>query len=124
MGAKNCLNHPKVPAATTCTQCHKPICPSCTMVTPMGRFCSSECSIVNRETKTKMQPTGGSKSGGQGAKAAVLLLLVLILGLVSIHMFKGRNPTLNKIDVLGRVMGDKGVKPMTDSERQRQQQPQ
>lgn len=115
MGEKKCANHPKVAAAADCTQCRKPICPSCTMVTPMGRFCSSECSMVHRETKTKLRP--GEASGGGGVKAVLFLVLLLVLSAVLVHTFRGKNPTLNKIDVVGRLLGDKGVKPASDVER-------
>lgn len=103
MGQKNCLAHPNAPAVTMCSQCHKPICQSCTMVTPMGRFCSSECSIINRETKTKLKD-GSQKGGGGGAKAVIFVLLLVVLGLVCVHMFKGANPTMNKIDIIGKFI--------------------
>lgn len=110
MGQKNCLNHPNAAAVTMCSQCHKPICQSCTMVTPMGRYCSSECSIINRETKTKLKDGTQSKGGG-GAKAIILVLLLVVLAAFGIHVMKGSNPTLNKIDVIGKILGDKGVTP-------------
>jgi hypothetical protein len=111
--AKSCINHGNAPAITMCTQCHKPICQSCTMVTPMGKFCSSECSIINRETKTKLKESSGG-GGGSSVKVFVFVLLLVVLGAVCIHMFKGTNQTLHKIDIIGKILGDKGVKPATN----------
>lgn len=115
MGEKKCANHPKSVAAAECTQCRKPICPSCTMVTPMGRFCSSECSMIHRETKTKVR--AGEPSGGGALKAILFFILLFVLAAVLIHTFRGKNPTLNKLDIVGRLLGDKGVKPASDTER-------
>jgi len=86
------------------------------MVTTMGRFCSSECSIINRETKTKLRD-GGSKGGGAG-KTLLMLLLLLVLGMGAVHLFKGNNPTLNKYDLIGRLLG---VRPVSDAEKQKPQ---
>ncbi|MBI2898977.1 MAG: hypothetical protein HYY17_02220 [Planctomycetes bacterium] len=104
MAAKNCQNHPNAPAATACDQCHKPICASCTMVTSMGRFCSSECSIINRETKTKLGPP---KKGGGGLRAVLVVLLLVVGAMAAVHFMKKRYPALNKYDVVGRLMGVK-----------------
>lgn len=106
MGMKNCLNHPNAAAVTMCNQCHKPICQSCTMVTSMGRFCSSECSIINRETKTKLQGSGGSKGGG-ATRGLLMIILLLVIGMGGIHFAKKKYPQLAKYDLIGRLMGAK-----------------
>ncbi len=74
--AKTCLNHREQPAVTMCHQCHKPICKSCTMVTPHGSFCSSECSIIFREFKEKMKASAAARKPSLGLRLIVLLLLV------------------------------------------------
>ena len=101
MGSKNCLNHPNAPALAMCHGCHKPICQSCTMITPMGKFCSSECSVRYRETKQVLKE--GEKKGGAG-KAVVLLLLLVVLVLGLAHVFRDKYEILQKIDVIGNYL--------------------
>jgi hypothetical protein len=100
--AKACSKHPDRPSATMCHQCHRPVCKTCTIVTPHGSFCSSECSIQNREFKERMR-TGEAKapSGGMAIKLFLFLLLV-ILGVAGIHMAakKGIAPA-RSIDIIG-----------------------
>lgn len=102
--AKSCANHSSQPAVTMCHQCHKPICKSCTMVTPHGSFCSSECSVIFREFKEKMKASVGARKHGLGMK--VIIILFLIAGaLVLIHLGarNGVEP-LVRVDVIGRLL--------------------
>ncbi len=39
----SCINHPGVSATARCKQCGKPLCPACTVSTPLGTFCSDVC---------------------------------------------------------------------------------
>src|SRR5262245_26823109 len=105
--SKTCLTHKNTPAITMCTQCHKPICQSCTMVTPAGRFCSSECSILYKEMKTKLG-TGGEKKSG-GALKAIFVLLCFVAAVFVIHLAATDKKVsddhwLKKIDLLGRFL--------------------
>jgi len=104
---KTCLTHKDTPAITMCSQCHKPICQSCTMVTPAGRYCSSECSIIHKEMTTKLRGPGGRK-GSPALKAIFVLLLLVAIPLV-IHLIaldKKDQPDhfLKKIDLIGRYL--------------------
>lgn len=38
-----CINHPAVSATARCKQCGKPVCPACTISSPLGTFCSDTC---------------------------------------------------------------------------------
>src|SRR5207249_10295492 len=83
--AKACINHKDQPSVTMCHQCHRPICKACTRVTPHGSFCSSECSIQNREFKERLR-TGETRAPGGIAIKLFLFLLIAVLGVVGIHM--------------------------------------
>ncbi len=102
--AKKCINHGGQPAVTMCHQCHKPICKSCTMVTPHGSFCSSECSVIFREFREKMKASAATRKSGYGLEAVVLLLLI-IGAFILIHLAarNGVGP-LQKIDLVGRIL--------------------
>ncbi len=104
--AKNCINHANAPAITMCTQCHKPICQSCTMVTPKGRFCSSECSILHKEITTKLGDVRGGKKGG-GALKVIFVILVIVAAAFLVHFAAHGKPAdhiLKKVDVIGRFI--------------------
>ena len=103
--SKTCLNHKDVPATTMCHQCHNPICKACSLVTPLGIFCSPECSILNRDVKTKLQDTGPKGMTRLETLLKLLVALVLIcLGFGGIHMAAQRVPRLKRIDMIGRVL--------------------
>ncbi len=103
---KVCVNHSSQPAVTMCHQCHKPICKSCTMVTPHGSFCSSECSVINREFKSKMK--AGQPKKGSAGKVVVLLVLLAILVIGGIHMAAkmGGVEAAKRFDLIGTMLGD------------------
>lgn len=103
--SKTCLNHKDAPAATLCHQCHHPICAACSLVTPQGTFCSPECSILNRDVKSRLQD-GGPK--GMTRLETLLKLtaafVLICLGFGGIHMAARKVPKLKKIDIIGRVI--------------------
>jgi hypothetical protein len=102
--ARSCINHKSQQAVTMCHQCHKPICKSCTMVTPQGNFCSSECSIIFREFKEKMKASASARKPGLGMKLIVILLLVAgALVLIHLGARNGVDP-LVRVDVIGRIL--------------------
>lgn len=56
-----CINHPGVEATVRCKQCAKPVCGSCVVTGPTGRFCSIECrdrheAFVKRARELKDAP--------------------------------------------------------------------
>ncbi len=102
--AKMCINHKDQPSVTMCAQCHKPLCKSCVMVTPGGSFCSTECSILNREFKAKMQGAGGGKKMGFFGKFIIFLILVAVV-LVGIHVAALNGvDAVKQIDVIGKLL--------------------
>jgi hypothetical protein len=103
--ARTCINHKDVPSVTMCHQCHHPICKSCSIVMPLGTFCSTECSILNRDVKARLRegaPKGmGKLEGLIKIVAAFVLIFMLLYG---IHMAAQRVPKLKKADVIGRLL--------------------
>jgi hypothetical protein len=99
MGAKRCAVHEKENSVAACRNCSKQLCKSCVMVTPLGNFCSSECSVLHREMKGQAGP--GRRASGIGAKAFVVVLLLVAVAF-GIHLAP---PTTGKpFDVVGRLL--------------------
>ena len=104
--AKACANHKEQPAATMCHQCHVPVCKACTTVTAHGSFCSSECSLLNREFKERVRAGGGVRSPGGMTIKLFLFGLILIVAMVGIHMAANRGAAfVRPIDLIGRLLG-------------------
>ena len=106
MGGRSCHRHPDATAGAVCRHCTRPMCVSCTMVTPAGMFCSPECGLLHREGVAG--PGKGKTAGGQGAKIAILVLLALVFGVMAIHLLKKRVPALERWDLIERVKGVSG----------------
>jgi len=104
--AKACVNHKERPAATMCHQCHSPVCKACTTVTAHGSFCSSECSLLNREFKERVRAGGVVRAPGGMAIKLCLFALILIVAMVGIHMAANRGVAfVRPIDLIGRLLG-------------------
>jgi hypothetical protein len=106
--AKACINHKDRPSATMCHQCHVPVCPACTTVTPHGSFCSSECSLLNRDFMEKLR-SGEVKKGGGFVLSLFVFLLLAVGVLAGIHVaaVKGIKPAKN-VDMIGRLLEKAG----------------
>jgi len=101
--AKVCLTHQDRPAATMCRQCHRPVCTSCTLVTPQGSFCSTECSLLFRNFQAEWKATGTPRSGL--LKGAVGLVFVAVMLILAVHlMARGGIPVAKKIDLVGALL--------------------
>lgn len=104
--AKACANHKEQPAATMCHQCHVPVCKACTVVTAHGSFCSSECSLLNREFKERIRAGGTAGAPGGVAIKFCLFALILLVAMVGIHMAANRGAAfVRPIDLIGRLLG-------------------
>lgn len=101
--SKTCVNHKEAPSISMCFQCHKPICRSCTVVTPQGTFCSSECSLINREFKEKQKEPKPKDTTGFFTKTAAAFVLIVV-GFMGIHLAASKAPKLKPIDVIGRII--------------------
>ena len=98
----DCLNHPGVPAAVHCAQCHKPICEDCIVETRDGSaFCSTKCFDFNQafyDGYDDLQPRGRSWFGL--AVGAVVVLAILV-GL----MYAGRALGFDICDEILKALG-------------------
>lgn len=102
--ARTCINHKEALSVTMCHQCHNPICKSCSLVTPQGTFCSSECSILNREVKERLKAGKPAEGGGFFTKTAASFVLVVV-GFMGIHMAATHGmDKLRRIDVIGMIL--------------------
>jgi hypothetical protein len=109
--SKTCVNHKEAPSISMCFQCHKPICRSCTVVTPQGTFCSSECSLLNREFKEKQKEPKPKDTTGFFTKMAAAFVLIVV-GFMGLHLAASKWPKLKPIDVIGRILDLAGKKGM------------
>ncbi len=100
--AKTCVNHREQPAVTMCHQCHKPVCTTCTVVSPLGRFCSPECNLLHREFKDRFKAAPPKRQAGAAAVLVILVVLTLA-GAGAIHV-AARNgvQAARKWDFIGR----------------------
>jgi hypothetical protein len=109
--SKTCVNHKEAPSVTMCFQCHRPICKSCTLVTPQGSFCSSECGLLHREFKEKQKEPQPKDTAGFFTKTAAAFVLAVVF-FMGIHGLATKVPKLKSIDMIGRilrVMGSRGA---------------
>lgn len=100
---RTCINHKDVPSATMCHQCHHPICKACSIVMPAGTFCSTECSILNREVKERLRAGTPKEKSGFFTKSAAAFVLVVVC-FMGIHLAAGRARALQRIDVIGLIL--------------------
>jgi hypothetical protein len=103
--SRNCATHRDVPAVVHCHQCHKPVCTACTVVTPLGRFCSAECGLLYREFKDKFKAGLPKKQTGAAVVlAGLILLMVAAAGGLHWAARKGVRGA-EKWDFIGRFFG-------------------
>ncbi len=38
-----CINHPGIESVARCRQCGKPVCGTCVVIGPLGKFCDESC---------------------------------------------------------------------------------
>jgi hypothetical protein len=101
--AKLCLTHKDRPAATMCHRCHRPICTSCTLVSPDGSFCSSECNVLYRQFKAA-NPRGAPSGHWAGKLAGIVLCVVLLLAGIHLAARAGIGAA-KPFDLVGRLLG-------------------
>ena len=103
--SKTCATHRDAPAVAMCHQCHKPVCTACTVVAPLGRFCSPECSLLYREFKDKFKSGPPRKQTGAAVVLAGLILLMVAVP-AGIHWAARRGVRgAEKWDFIGRFFG-------------------
>ncbi len=104
--AKSCVNHKETPAATMCHQCHSPICKACSLVTPRGTFCSTECGILNRDFKERQREPQDVHFSKMTTVIKLMAAALLIgVGLIGINVAATHGmPQLKRVDFIGRFL--------------------
>lgn len=64
-----CSRHPKIETNLRCGKCDRPICPKCTIQTPVGARCP-ECAKLNRLPTFKVSPLDYAKAATVGIALA------------------------------------------------------
>lgn len=89
---------------TMCHQCHDPICKACSLITPQGVFCSSHCSVLNREVKERLKEPRPRELAGFFTKVSVAFVLIVV-GFMGIHIAASNGiQSLKRIDAIGLVL--------------------
>ena len=86
-----CINHPGVEATVRCKQCGKPVCNTCVVIGPTGRFCSAGCQQRHQAFAQRAQQLDGKTRSGlfMRIRNAVAALIVLA-AVVGVALFLGR----------------------------------
>jgi len=99
-----CFAHHSVPAVGMCNQCHRPYCAACRVETPLGVFCTFECSGKYAAFKAKWKEPKLRTPWFAAFVSGVVLLAALALGAVwAGHRFLGIG-ALEKFDLIGRLL--------------------
>lgn len=79
-----CINHPGVEATTRCRQCGKPVCGTCTVVGPTGKFCSEVCREKHEQFVRRAQTMEqrSKMRGGFGRVRRALIKLTIFIGVI------------------------------------------
>lgn len=106
-----CINHPGVEAAVRCKQCGKPVCNTCVVVGPTGKFCSNGCQQRHLAFTQRAQQLDGKAGTGVFMRVRNLVgALIIVVAVVAVVLFVGRMfdvPVLNglaqkALELMGR----------------------
>jgi len=89
-----CVNHPGVEATVRCKQCGRPVCDSCTVQGPTGRFCGDPCK-QKHEAFAQSAQAQNVKVGGSlftrlknGVVTLIIVAAVLVAAGVACTVFE------------------------------------
>lgn len=71
-----CARHPGTETRLRCSQCDTPICPRCSVTTPVGQKCP-DCARQPRTARALGKPRQFAKAAAAGVGAALVAALVL-----------------------------------------------
>ncbi|MBI2422474.1 MAG: hypothetical protein HYV27_06575 [Candidatus Hydrogenedentes bacterium] len=77
-----CINHPTVQAVARCKQCSRPVCNSCIVPGPTGRFCSPVCKEKHEHFLRQASQMDSKARGALFIKLKSLLTSILIAAAV------------------------------------------
>ena len=106
-----CINHPGVESTTRCKQCGRPVCNTCVVQGPTGRFCSAPCKQKHEtfSQSAQAQDVKGRKPLFTQAKNFVVTLIIVaaVLGAIGVACTVFEVPVLS--DLTRSVRGMIGV---------------
>ncbi len=83
-----CINHPGVEATVRCKQCGTPVCDTCVVQGPTGRFCSAACKEKHQAFMARSQQLEGKARSSFGARfrkvGGFILLVAVVLVAVAV----------------------------------------
>lgn len=101
-----CINHPAMQAVARCKQCGKPVCGSCIVAGPTGRFCSADCRDNHLKFAQRAQQFEGRARSAWFVKirsgAAFLLVTAAVLAALGIIASFIQIPVLTDLTFLVR----------------------
>lgn len=89
-----CINHPGIEATVRCKQCGKPVCDTCVVIGPSGRFCSAGCQQRHLAFVQRAQQLDGKARTGVFMRVrnavGALIVIAAVAGAVLFvgHMFE------------------------------------
>lgn len=87
-----CVNHPGIEATVRCKQCSRPVCDTCIVTGPTGRFCCPECKQKHEVFTQRAQQMDGKarttlfpklrQLGGNLLLAAAVVAALAVVGTI------------------------------------------
>lgn len=85
-----CINHPGVEATVRCKQCGRPVCNTCVVIGPTGRFCSAGCQQRHHTfTQRAQQLEGKARTGVFMRVRKAVGVVIIIAAVASAVLFVG-----------------------------------
>ena len=87
-GHAMCINHPGLEAVARCPQCAKPVCGTCVVIGPTGKFCSEPCRELHEHFVERAQKLDVRHGRGAGLfsklKRLTVKLVVFALAILTL----------------------------------------
>jgi hypothetical protein len=102
-----CINHPGIEATHRCKQCGKPVCDTCVVLGPTGRFCSENCKTTHENFVQRARQLETKTRSGFGMRLrnafGFLIVAVVVTAVVLGIGFFFEVPVLR--DIAARLLG-------------------
>lgn len=96
-----CINHPTIHATIRCKQCSRPVCDSCVVQGPLGRYCSTVCKEKHQHFHQQVQTMDTRARGASFAKVKSMISTFLVL--VAVLVVVGVFATLVEVPILSNL---------------------
>lgn len=77
-----CINHVHIPATVRCKQCSKPVCDTCIVPGPLGRYCSAACKEKHEHFHQRVQKMDAKAGTASFTKVKTFVTTLIVLGAV------------------------------------------